>query len=359
MRPKYVSTGHLVLFRYGELVAVPFDARHGELDGTPVSVLDSVYHTTMKLGIFDIGRNGTLAYLPGVAETRMVWVDRGGGVTRINLPAAIYRRPRISPDGARIAVERTDWPEKQIWVYDSEQRQSPLTTNGMNNYLAAWSPDGEQIAFCSSRNRPGEAFLKHRAGVGEASLLLSVGNIAACPMSWSRNGVIGIEANPVGGEDIWILLTSADSGLIEFLTAPVKEQAPMLSPNGRWLAYTVEDGDGRNEVYVTAYPGPGPHVPISVGGGRAPIWSRDGTELFYLGNVDNRMYAVTLHFGTTLRADPPQLLFGGNFDRNPGPLANYDVAPDGRFLMLQKDEVPVELRVVIGWLDEVVERVGN
>ena len=156
-----------------------------------------------------------------------------------------------------------------------------------------------------------------------------------------------------------MLRNSVDSTPVEFLTAPENEQAAMLSPDGRWLAYTVEDGDGDNEVFVTAYPGPGSHIPISVGGGRAPMWSRNGSELFYRGNVDDRMYAVSLQVGATLIAEPPRLLFVGNFERNPGPLANYDVAGDGRFLMLQKDEMPVEFRVVIGWLDELSERVRN
>ena len=147
--------------------------------------------------------------------------------------------------------------------------------------------------------------------------------------------------------------------LIKGANCPIWSDDVQFSPDGRWIAYTVEDGDGLNEVFVTAYPGPGPPIPVSGGGGRAPVWSKDGRELFYRGDRDDRMYAVTVHLGATIRAEPPRVLFSGNFERNPGPLANYDVDPGGRFLMLQKDELPVELRVVIGWLDEVVERVGN
>ncbi len=168
-----------------------------------------------------------------------------------------------------------------------------------------------------------------------------------------------LEANPVGGEDIWVLPPTGDGTPVAFLTSPEKEQAPMVSPDGRWLAYTVESGDGWNEVFVTRYPGPGRRIPISVGGGRAPVWSRDGRELFYRGNLDDRMYAVTLNEGATLEAERPRLLFGGHFERNPGPLANYDVASDGRFLMLLKDEVPIEFRVVLGWSLVLEERVGN
>ena len=357
--PKYLSTGHLLVSRYGELVAIPFDAERGELRGSPITVLDSLYMNILKMGVFDVSRSGTLVYLPGVPESKIVWVDRRGGVIGTQLPAAIYRRPRLSPEGTQIAVEKTEWPSKQIWIYDSQQRQRQFTTSGQNNSTAVWSPDAEQIAFCSNRRRAGEMFIKQSDGTGDARLLLSVGNTTTCPTSWSRDGVLALEANPTGGEDIWVLRNSVDSTPVEFLTAPEKEQAAMLSPDGRWLAYTVEDGDGDNEVFVTAYPGPGSQIPISVGGGRAPMWSRNGSELFYRGNVDDRMYAVSLQVGATLIAEPPRLLFVGNFERNPGPLANYDVAGDGRFLMLQKDEMPVEFRVVIGWLDELSERVRN
>jgi serine/threonine-protein kinase len=53
-----------------------------------------------------------------------------------------------------------------------------------------------------------------------------------------------------------------------------------FSPDGLWIAY-VSDESGRPEAYVRPYPGGGNRVQISLGGGRRPIWSADGREIFF------------------------------------------------------------------------------
>ncbi len=69
-----------------------------------------------------------------------------------------------------------------------------------------------------------------------------------------------------------------------FLATPSSEQLPMFSPDGRWIAYISQES-GRQEVYVRAFPPPasgeGPKFPVSTGGGRDPVWSRNSDELFF------------------------------------------------------------------------------
>ena len=54
----------------------------------------------------------TLVYLPGAAgggaERTLVWVDRQGNETPLDLQQArSYAHPRLSPDGTRLAVTRS------------------------------------------------------------------------------------------------------------------------------------------------------------------------------------------------------------------------------------------------------------
>ena len=93
--------------------------------------------------------------------------------------------------------------------------------------------------------------------------------------------------NPVTGDlayyshrsfEIWIL--PPDGEPFVFLDGPGRKRSGRFSPNGEWLAY-VNDDTGEYQVYVTAYPGPGPNVAVSVDGGLSPIWSPDGRELFF------------------------------------------------------------------------------
>jgi len=52
----------------------------------------------------------------------------------------------------------------------------------------------------------------------------------------------------------------------------------MISPDGRWLAYASNES-GRSEVYVQAFPGPGPRYLISPAGATECFWSGDGRQL--------------------------------------------------------------------------------
>lgn len=64
-----------------------------------------------------------------------------------------------------------------------------------------------------------------------------------------------------------------------------------LSPDGRWLAYTSDDGPGvRYNVYVAPFPAMSPRRLVSRQGGIEPRWSRDRRELFF--KSSSQMMAV-------------------------------------------------------------------
>ena len=83
---------------------------------------------------------------------------------------------------------------------------------------------------------------------------------------------------------------------------------------------------GRTEIYVERYPELGNRQQISTGGGRLPLWSRDGRELFFSSLDGRQMFAVPVQSGTTLVAGRPQVLFefamlalGGGIGRTTSP----------------------------------------
>ena len=72
-----------------------------------------------------------------------------------------------------------------------------------------------------------------------------------------------------------------DEEPIPFLVTSFDERAARFSPDGRFIAYQSSES-GRNEIYVRPFPGPGARHLISTDSGKGPVWSADGTELFYL-----------------------------------------------------------------------------
>ena len=76
--------------------------------------------------------------------------------------------------------------------------------------------------------------------------------------------------------------------------------AMRLSPDGRWLAYVSEES-GIAEVYVRPFPNvDSARIAISVGGGIEPVWSRNGTELFFRGQR-GEMFATPVTWGPASR----------------------------------------------------------
>jgi hypothetical protein len=67
------------------------------------------------------------------------------------------------------------------------------------------------------------------------------------------------------------------------------------------------------------------------------------------------MMAVTIETQPAFRAGAPQVLFEGRYARIGWPQANYDVAADGRFLMISGEEqaLPTTLRAVLNWSEEL------
>jgi Tol biopolymer transport system component len=140
-----------------------------------------------------------------------------------------------------------------------------------------------------------------------------------------------------------------------FLNGPFNQCQARLSPDARWLAY-VSDESGRNEVYVTPFPGAGARWPISTDGGSQPVWARNGRELYYR-NGDRTM-AVAVTTSPTFRANKPELLFEAKVYSDP---PSFDVTPDGEFLMVEpgeSDTPPTQINVVLNWLQEVRQRVA-
>jgi len=115
---------------------------------------------------------------------------------------------------------------------------------------------------------------------------------------------------------------------------------------------------GREEIYVERYPELGNRQQISTSGGRVPVWSRDGRELFF-GSLDGRqMLAVPVQSGTTLVAGRPQVLFEDAMVASLS-FRPYDIAPDGRFLIIRNGHTEAgggtasNLIVVQNWTEEL------
>ncbi len=90
---------------------------------------------------------------------------------------------------------------------------------------------------------------------------------------------------------------------------------------------------------------PGPRVRVSSRGGVAPLWRKDGSELF-LSIIRDVMVAKVTTTGGQFSFTPPTVLF--SLDR---PISFYDVTPDGQRFLVVPGPPPgfSQMHVVVNW----------
>ena len=113
-------------------------------------------------------------------------------------------------------------------------------------------------------------------------------------------------------------------------------------------------------THLSPYPEGGSGVPVSPNSAFHAVWS-SADELVYRDPVRGTMLAVKLVTdGGAVRFEPPRELFEDTyFFRQVGP-KDYDLTPDGRFLMIKEGYVtaPGQITVVRNWVEELKERVA-
>ena len=149
--------------------------------------------------------------------------------------------------------------------------------------------------------------------------------------------------------DIRLLDPETDEMTPLFASSTAAEYGSALSPDGRFIAYTSNDSS-MDEVFVESFPPGNGKWQVSTDGGACPRWARDGSELYFFS--ETKLMAAETHPGTTFRSGIPRLLFDGPYDACTPPTSNYDVSPDGHFVLTKRkglSEIRPEVVVLEGW----------
>ena len=332
------ASGHLFFMTEQILMAQRFNPTTGETSGDPFPVAEGVLFTALNLlGAFSVSEEGLLLYAAGGADPPLTWYDRGGSTLGTVGPPSSVHSVAISPDGTQVAVSRSDGRQEDLWLHELAQgTESRFTFDYGFDILPLWAPDGEQIIFGSNRTGRYGLYQRAASGRGQVQALLPSGDNQIAT-DWSGDGryVVFQRTSPDQDYNLWVLPLTGGTGTAEsgepflFLRTSANEGWGKFSPDGHWLAY-VSDETGRSEVLVQSFPEAGSKFQISEGGGSAPVWRRDGKELFYV-SAEGKMTAVTVQAGADrFVAGNRQALFDTRLDGT----QLYDVTADGqRFLV--------------------------
>jgi Tol biopolymer transport system component len=291
------------------------------------------------------------------------------GKTEMLLTLAALFSPRVSPDGKRVAFTSAG----EISVYDPQRNATMrLTFNTTRSLRSIWMPDGKHLVFDQEGGADYSIWWIRSDGSGPPEKLYSAREpLAISSVSPDGRRVAFSQQDPTTQMDLWTLpldLSDPDHpkpGKPEpFLREPADQIQPAFSPDGRWIAYASFEPTG---VHIFVRPFPGGSTAgkwqISTAAGQFPVWSRNGRELFYLGDDNHIMVAEYAAKGDSFNPGRPRQWSPALIART-GNFSSLDPAPDGKRLVVLQPAVELagdskpslHMAVLLNYFDELRRR---
>jgi Tol biopolymer transport system component len=287
-------------------------------------------------------------YLPGgFTDTRVVSVARDGATMAVDLPPGAYANPRIAPDGRRLLVENGASVVEALDL--ARSTRSRLTSAAFGTLYSTWNSDGSRVVF----RRFNLPFAIAADGSADpVPLPDATANDFPSSAGPEPDSVLVVRVRPESSGDVYLMSIGARFTPKPLIVTPTYEGGAHLSPDRRWLLYQ-SNASGQAEIYVRRYPALDRQWQISAGGGVQARWSRNGTEIYY--RSEKRMVAVPIDVsGAEPAFGKPVALFADEYEFGQAiSIANYDVTPDGHFIMLRRGTNGGKLRVVVNWSEEL------
>jgi Tol biopolymer transport system component len=359
--------GHAVGLRDGWLLysdgkgisGVPFDLARRQPSGESRLLVDS----TRAANAFytSVGAAGDLAYVRGNSgQTISLLGLRGEELTALGEVTGVAY-PAWSPDGRRLAYSAPGANVSGIWIYDAKAGTTARLATRVTASRSVWSPDGKRIAFINNQreNQPVDV-IPADGSAAESVLVPAPPNSTIREAAFTPDGkslVLTTSATLQAPRDIMLVALGAGGSQPKPLVATAAdERQPVVSADGRWLAYMSNESGG-DEVYVRPMNAPGGAAVLSKGGGSMPRWTRDGHVIYVDASGSFRRVELTT-VGGLPAAGKRDSLFSPRLMRQ-DLHQNYDIAPDGRFAVVRNASAGADIVVVTNWWATMRAKLGG
>jgi hypothetical protein len=330
--------------------AIALDPARATVSGQAVQCLRADSFASPRYGslAYRLSSAGTLAYMPREFEDKRVMsVARDGSERALDLPPGPFATPRVSADGRRLLLENGSSAVEALDFERGTRTQVMGRTFGTG--FPNWSADDQRIVL----RRFTVPLWVAADGSGRTGAVpgATINDYPGAPGP-DADSMLLVRIQPATAGDIFLVSLGGAFPPRPLLVTPAYEGGAQLSPDRRWIVYQ-SNASGQPEIYVRRYPALDRAWQVSEGGGAQTRWSADGKEIYYRGGM--KMMAATFD---GRQAEPrlgrPAALFTDDYDFGPAITnANYDVTPDGRFILFRRTAASGHLHVVLHWSGEL------
>jgi hypothetical protein len=351
----YVRPGFLVFYRAGAYQAVRFDLASLAVSGDPVTVLteDGGLLPDGSIPTLSVSASGAVAYVPAalMPSSTFGWLSEGGKTDPLGFPIRMYDYASLSPTGRQIATGVLEGGGYVIRLLDLDRHTDDALELPGINWNPTWNPDGRRIAMRSMVKGDYDIYAKDVTTAAPPTKVLAT-PFDETPLVWLSDHAMIIQQSDSAGQ-YWMKRfgPSAPDRIEPF--ANYTAGAASVSADGVWIAFA----DTASEVYVRKIAGDSLPERLTSNGGKTPVWSRKGNELYYLRDQD--VIALTGHDDN------------GHFhvDRErvfahlalPSPRGLIAGASDGRLLVSLPGNpvLPPQVRLILNWPVEIARKLAR
>jgi Tol biopolymer transport system component len=338
----YLSVG-------GDLLAAPVDLSNGQV-GRSVRLVTGLDRSAyVGAGSFSLSRSGTLVYAQGVnrAVGNMVATD-GRSFDTLNVGRDAFHLWSVSPDGRRLAVVVDGLQGNELRIYDLRSGDHQVWARHFTIRQPVWSPGGDRLLFTVE-----DSIFVGDPDRAEGPSLMTVEPGQFEAFTWrSENQVAG---------GLWETHTAVSldptSTPVAWDTLATNASFPVVSPDGRWLAY---NDVSLSTLWLGPMPPTGERYQVATGSVAEPEWRSDHELVFAAFDSATSLDRATLDFsGGVPVATRSRWVSEPGYVETAG--QSYQVMPDGRDLYVrsEEDEPKRYLRVVPNWVAQMKRAVDE
>jgi Tol biopolymer transport system component len=259
--------------------------------------------------------NGRIAFGMNVNGNVDVYTALPGGqdLRRLTTDAGFDACAAYSADGQRIAYcsGRGGGPV-QVWTMKQNGKDKQQVTHmSVTAIFPDFSPDGSKIVFCAGPSTfARDIYVVNSDGSDLTRLTSGVGNNVYPAFSPDGSKIV-FTSNRTGTSQVWLMnADGSNQSQLTFDSQP-KDQVPDWSPDGSKIAYLADThgiadmGNSWGDIWVMNADGSGQHAITNGASWYGTAWSPDGTRIATLDFPSRTVYTLDAADGSDRQAVHP------------------------------------------------------